>query len=187
LKLVKFKGAPLRFPIRCERLSSLAAVGFMLGMLLYSMPATASGDLALELRELRADKIVLMLIPAGVSFRTRMDETRLPTTSCVYELGPGPSFNEVIETLGSLVTQLNRPKPDNWHAPDLRVGVIFKRAGETLRKFYFNDRGGYHDVEGFSEDRELTAKADLPDRLRAIALHQDITLVEKWHFPCPQA
>ena len=147
----------------------------------------AGSDLAKELQGLQADNIVLMLVPPRTSFRARMDETRLPTASCVYELRPGPSFGEVIETLGSLVTQYDRPKPDLWHAPDLRVGIIFKRNRTVLREFYFDDFGGAPDVRGFSSGYELSAKADLPERLRVIAMHQDVRLVPDTQPRCPHA
>jgi hypothetical protein len=112
-----------------------------------------------------------------------MDEARLPTASCVYELRPGPPFGEVIETLGSLVTQTDRPKQRH----DLRVGVIFKGGDQALRMLYFEDRAGLYDIEGFSGDRELIAKADLPERLRAIALHPDVTLLNDRPGQCPRA
>jgi hypothetical protein len=112
-----------------------------------------------------------------------MDETGLSTTSCVYEVGPGDSFNEVVEALGSLVIQTDRLK----QRLDLRVGIIFKRRGEALRKLYFQGSDGSHDIKGFSDDRELIAKAGLPERLRAIAKHQDVSLVLSGHDACPHA
>src|ERR1700755_820247 len=71
---------------------------------------TARSDFAEELQGLQADKIILMIIRPGMSFRSRMDETRLPPASCVYEVRRGNSFNEVIETLGSLAMPIDRPK-----------------------------------------------------------------------------
>lgn len=85
--------------------------------------------------------------------------------ACTYEVSSGPHFNDVIETLGSRVIQTGKPKQEL----DLRVGVSFKRGGNTLRKLYFQEGSSFYYVRGFSDDRELSAKPDLPERLRGIA------------------
>src|ERR1700740_1929099 len=95
--------------------------GFVLLLVLFSNEASmANNDLAKELRDLGANKILLMTLPAFMAVRGRMNDIRREASSCVYELSPGSSFDEVVETLGSLVVQTDKPKQER----DLRVGII---------------------------------------------------------------
>jgi hypothetical protein len=161
---------------RPRRLTTITAVGCALAMLLCSAPALADGDLANELRDLHADRIVLMTIPPFMSFRSRVTESRFEAMACTYEVSPGPSFDDVIETLGSRVIQTGKPKQEL----DLRVGVSFKRGGDTLRKLYFQGGNSFYYVRGFSGDRELSAKPDLPERLRSITRYVTKVQDQPW-------
>jgi hypothetical protein len=139
----------------------------------------------LQQLEAAAD-IVLMIVPYPTSFRARVDELRLPDLSCVYAIdsGRGPSFNEMLDVISSAVIEYDdRPKP----SLDLRVGVVFRSAGEVLQAFYFDDWGGHRQVNGFSGDHGMLASAELPNQLRALVVHKDVVLIKTGGFACPHS
>jgi hypothetical protein len=140
-----------------------------------------------KLKQLRtATNIVLMIVPYPASFRGRVDEVQLPEVACVYEIasGRGPTFDQVLDIIGTAVIEYDdEPKP----GADLRVGIVFKRDGQVMENFYFDDWGGYHKVNGFSHDHRMVASADLPSQLRGLLTRQDVILVRNNHFPCPHS
>ena len=140
-------------------------------------------DLKTELRELRAaTDIIVMVVPYRTSFRARMDEVRLPKVSCVYEISSrGPTFDQILSTLESIVNRYDEPKPE----VDLRIGLVFRNNGNVLREFYFNDAGGFANLKGFSGDNRMSGSADLPDRLRALLTNQDVVLIRALRSGCP--
>jgi hypothetical protein len=144
-------------------------------------------DFKARLQQLRsATDIVLMIVPWSIQFRTRINEFRLPTVACVYQVaaGRGSTFDEVLDILGSTVTQYDDgPKP----VVDVRVGVVFRGDGKVWQALYFNDGGGASAVNGFSGDRRVSAAADLPNRLRALATHPDVVLTRNFNSLCPHA
>jgi hypothetical protein len=150
--------------------------------------AMASNDLAglkEKLRQLRtATNIVLLIVPYPASFRVRVDEAQLPKVSCVYEIasGQGPTFDHVLDIIGTAAIEYDAgPKL----GADLRIGIIFKRDGEVIQDFYFDDWGGHHQVRGFSDSHRMMASADLPNQLRALLTQQDVILVRNNDLPCP--
>lgn len=155
-------------------------IGFVLLAILFeSEPSHASDDLAREINNLDASSVVLMILHP-MRTRANLSENDLPKLACAYEFHRGPSFEAVVETLGNLVDATGRARPKL----DLRSAVIFKRGEETLRAFYFEDRAGHYDIAGFSGDRELSAKAELPERLRAIVRHSHISPTNPVHSQC---
>jgi hypothetical protein len=139
-----------------------------------------------KLQQLRtATDIVLMIVPYPMSFRVRVDETALAKVSCVYKIMSGrSSFEQVLDIIGSSIIEYvvgpNR-------GPDLRVGIIFKSDGKILQDFYFDDRGGHYEVNGFSGDRRISAAADLPARLRSLLTSQDVVLIKSGDNECPHS
>jgi hypothetical protein len=149
--------------------------------------AMASNDLTefrAKLQQLRsATDIGLMIIPFPTSFRVRVDEVRLPSVSCVYEIasGRGPAFDQILDIIDNAVTEYDDgPKPD----ADLRIGIVFRLNGAILQEFYFDDFGGYNDVKGFSGNRRISASADLPNRLRALLTRPEVVLIKSGNNPC---
>jgi hypothetical protein len=144
-------------------------------------------DLKEKLQQLRtATDIVLMIVPYPTLFRVKVDEVRLPSVSCVYEItsSRGPAFDHVLDIIGSAVTEYeDGPKPD----ADLRVGIVFRNDGKVVQEFYFDDWGGHHKVNGFSRGRRMLASADLPNRLRELLTRQEVILIKNGNNPCPHS
>jgi hypothetical protein len=156
----------------------------------HSETATSTSDLTefkARLQQLRsATDIVLMIVPWHTFFRARVNEGRLANAACVYQItsGKGPSFGEALDILGGSVTEY-QVGPERGQ--DLRVGIVFRSGGKILQDFYFNDWGGAHEVKGFSGDHQVSASADLPDRLRALLTRQDVVLIKDRYPRCPHS
>jgi hypothetical protein len=171
--------------LRTTKLSGALILFFLSGV------AMANDDdltkLKERLHELRtATDIVLMIVPYPTLFRVRVDEVRLPSVSCVYEItsGRGSAFDQVLNIISSAVMEYNDgPKP----GADLRVGIVFREDGKVVQEFYFDDWGGHHKVNGFSRDRRILASANLPNRLRELLTRQEVVLIKNGNNPCPHS
>jgi hypothetical protein len=144
-------------------MTTLSGALFLVASSEVVMASNDLADIKDKLSRLRtATDIVLMIVPYPMSFRVRVDEAALAEVSCVYKIMSGRSS-------------------------DLRVGIIFKGNGKILQDFYFDDRGGHYEVNGFSGDRRISAAADLPARLRSLLTRQDVVLVKSGHKECPHS
>jgi hypothetical protein len=70
---------------------------------------------------------------------------------------------------------------------DLRVGVIFRNSGEVVQQLYLNDKGGNAKVWGTFNNRRIFASADLPNQLRSLLTHPDVTLIKNRRNICPHS
>jgi hypothetical protein len=139
-----------------------------------------------KLAELKsATEITLLIIPCCFSFYARVDKTQLPHFSCEYQItsGPGQTFGEVFDVIRRADIQYDDVSRGG---ADLRVGVIFRKHGEVLWEFYF-DEGGYQKVRGFSGDRRISASADIPSQLSALLTHSDVVLTGNHRPDCPHS
>ncbi|WP_298241521.1 hypothetical protein [uncultured Bradyrhizobium sp.] len=131
-----------------------------------------------------ATKITLLLVPYRTSFRSRIDEVKLPEVSCVYEITAGsPAFDESLEVVREGIVLMNDAKP----ILDLRVGVVFERGGNVINAAYFNDFGGLRKVGGFVGSRRAIGSSDLPSLLRSLAIKPGASLVKDRYSRCPHA
>jgi hypothetical protein len=162
---------------------SLCKAALTLVALLRCGDISMANDTQDILRELRgATHAILLLVPYRTSFRARITEFDLPDVACAYEVSAKSQvFDELLDAIRARIVFLDDFKPE----PDLRVGVVFRSASNTIRDFYLNDLGGFREIEGFTGDRHIRGAADLPNYLRSLAIKPDVSLVRDVHSRCP--
>jgi hypothetical protein len=125
----------------------------------------------------------LMIIPRHIAFRYRVDEARLPTVSCVYQIEIGSkAFNSLIETIKDELTE-------HEHGPlklsEVRIGILFEGSG-AMKALYFEDSRDNREIKGSKDGYKLSASPDFPEKLRALALSPGATLSHGRHN-CPHS
>jgi hypothetical protein len=178
--------------IRARRLSIVAAL--TLGVLFIfngnETPALENEsrvDLQTQLQRLHAaTDITLMVIPRGITFRFRVDETRLPEVACVYRIQPGlgPSFQNVLNILDHGIREVRR---DVKAISEARIGIIFREGDEVLQQFYFEDWGGAHDIKGVLGGYRILGSDEIPNQLRTLLTNQDVRLIKNGAAACPHS
>jgi hypothetical protein len=131
-----------------------------------------------------ATNIVLMVIPHGVAFSVRVDEQMLPKVACVYHVSSGPVSRNILDILNTGILEYREGSKERF---GIRVGIVFKNGNDVLQDFYFEDWGGTHDIKGVSGKYRILAKAELPNKLRALLTHRDVVLVRDRASTCPHS
>jgi hypothetical protein len=162
----------------------------VLSVLLVLSPSDASfagnedlAELGVRLQGLRtADSVVLMIVPYPTYFITGLDEVELRKVSCQYEAKSGATLDGVIDALKSNITEYRiGPKPSTG----LFIGIAFKNRGKMLQEFYLNDSGGSFNLRGFSDNRIIASRADLPNQLRMLVKNPGVVLIKNPSSRCP--
>ena len=133
-------------------------------------------QLGLQLDNLQSAKeITLMLVPRGVSYRSRITKEALPKVACVYQISSTErSISvDIIQALRTGILEYEKGPAD---IGDVRVGVLFKDKSIS-QDFYFQDWQGRKTVRGVSGEYGILASADLPDLFRAFVFRPGVLLV----------
>jgi hypothetical protein len=134
-----------------------------------------------------ATGVTLMIIPWGISFRYRVDESRLPRVACVYEIRTETGGSALKDLLNILDNSFLEFQLGYQSLSEIRMGIIFRSKDEVLQKFYFEDWGGVHNIHGLTEPTRILTSPDFANQLRALVTHKDIDLVESNNAGCPHA
>jgi hypothetical protein len=127
---------------------------------------------------------VLMIIPFGDSFRSAIPDAKLPEVSCVYQVkSSDSSFGDLVRLLRESIVSFTRGR----NAFGARIGVLLKKGSSVVDELYFEDWGGHHEIRGWSNEYQMVASADLPERLRSFALRKDVKLTLSDDRTCPHS
>jgi hypothetical protein len=148
----------------------------------------ANPELQAVLKKLEgATGVTLMIIPRLVAFRYRVDESRLPRVSCVYEIRAEHGGSALKDLLNIFNNSFLEFQTGYQSLSEVRIGIIFKDKDEVLQKFYFEDWGGVHNIHGLTEPTRILTSPDFANQLRALVKNNEIELIESNNHSCPRA
>jgi hypothetical protein len=155
------------------------AVAFCTFSLRGSQAAMAVDDerqFTIQLERLRtAREVVLMILPQGTSYRSRLTREHFRNVACVYQISSvnRSVFGDAINLLKDGVLEYTKgPEP----LSTIRIVMVFQGNGVS-DEFSFEDWNRRQNAIGVSGEYRILASTDLPDQLRSLALRPNALLV----------